>query len=86
MAKAQSDEARILNLLRRNPQGLKLRDIFKELRVDRKSRAKVEDRLQSLVHRKLARRARDRWLLPPASDLRKGTFETFGRGFGFVVS
>ena len=86
MAKAQSDEAQILNLLRRNPQGLKLRDIFKELRVDRKSRAKVEDRLQSLVHRKLARRARDRWLLPPASDLRKGTFETFGRGFGFVVS
>jgi len=86
MAKAQSDEARILNLLRRNPQGLKLRDIFKELRVDRKSRAKVEDRLQSLVHRKLARRVRDRWLLPPASDLRKGTFETFGRGFGFVIS
>ena len=86
MPKAQTDEARILGLLRRNPHGLKLPEIFKELRVDRKSRAKIEDRLQNLVHRKLMRRVKDRWLLPPAADLRKGRFETFGRGFGFVVS
>jgi ribonuclease R len=85
MPKARTDEARILDLLRRNPQGLKLPEIFKELRVDRKSRAKIEDRLQTLVHRKLARRVKDRWLLPRASDLLKGRFETFGRGFGFVI-
>ncbi len=64
MPKAKTDEARILDLLRRNPQGLKLPEIFKELRVDRKSRAKIEERLSGLVHRKLARRVKDRWLLP----------------------
>ncbi|MCX6565330.1 MAG: ribonuclease R [Candidatus Aminicenantes bacterium] len=86
MPKAQTDEARILGLLRRKPQGLKLPEIFKELRIDRKSRAKIEDRLQNLVHRKFIRRVKDRWLLPLAADLLKGRFETFGRGFGFVVS
>jgi len=85
MPKARTDEARILDLLRRNPQGLKLPEIFKELRVDRKSRAKIEDRLSGLVHRKLARRVRDRWLLPLQADLLKGRFQTSGRGFGFVV-
>ncbi len=85
MPKAKTDEARILDLLRRNPQGLKLPEIFKELRVDRKSRAKIEERLSGLVHRKLARRVKDRWLLPLAADLLKGRFQTTGRGFGFVI-
>ncbi|MBN1938043.1 MAG: VacB/RNase II family 3'-5' exoribonuclease [Candidatus Aminicenantes bacterium] len=85
MPKAKNDEARILDLLRRNPQGLKLPEIFKELRVDRKSRGKIEERLTGLVRRKLARRVRDRWLLPLSADLVKGRFQTFGRGFGFVI-
>jgi ribonuclease R len=85
MSKAQIDEARILELLRRFPQGLKLPDIFKELGVERKSRGKMEERLRDLVHRKLARRVKDRWHLPLASDLVRGRFETFGRGFGFVI-
>lgn len=85
MPKAKTDEARILDLLRRNPQGLKLPELFKELRVDRKSRAKIEERLSGLVHRKLARRVKDRWLLPLAADLMKGRFQTGGRGFGFVI-
>jgi len=85
MPKAQTDEARILELLHRFPQGLKLADIFKELRVERKSRGKIEERLRDLVQRKLARRVKDRWLLPLASDLVRGRFETFGRGFGFVI-
>jgi len=85
MPKARNDEARILDLLRRHPEGCKLPEIFKELRVDRHERAKIEDRLLTLVHRKLARRVKDRWLLPRASDLLKGRFETFGRGFGFVI-
>jgi ribonuclease R len=85
MSKAQTEEARILELLRRFPQGLKLPDIFKELGVERKSRGKIEERLRDLVHRKLARRVKDRWHLPLASDLVRGRFETFGRGFGFVI-
>jgi ribonuclease R len=85
LSKAQTDETRILELLRRTPQGLTLPNIFKELRIERKSRGKIEERLRDLVHRKLARRVRDRWLLPLASDLVRGRFETMGRGFGFVI-
>ena len=85
MPKVRTDEARILDLLRRRPDGCKLSEIFKELRVDRRERAKIEDRLAGLVHRKLARRVKDRWLLPRDSGLLKGRFETFGRGFGFVI-
>ena len=78
-------EERILNLLRRNRQGLTLQKIFKELAVPRKERAKLESRLMSLEGKKLVRRVKNRYLLPPASDLLRGRFETTGRGFGFVI-
>jgi ribonuclease R len=79
------DNERILDLLRRNPQGLTLQHIFKELRVQRKERAKVEARLLELEKRKLLRRVKNRYLLPLAADLVRGRFEASGRGFAFVV-
>jgi ribonuclease R len=82
--KPTSDE-RILDLLRRNRQGLTLQNIFKELGIQRKERAKIEAHLLGLEAKKLVRRIRNRWLLPAESDLVRGRFETFGRGFGFVV-
>ncbi|MCX6564607.1 MAG: ribonuclease R [Candidatus Aminicenantes bacterium] len=79
------EEQRILELLRRNRQGLTLQHIFKELRVTRKERAKLEGRLIDLENKKLIRRVKNRYLLPVQSDLLRGRFETSGRGFGFVV-
>jgi ribonuclease R len=79
------NDERILELLRRNRQGLTLQHIFKELRVQRKERAKLEGRLIDLEARKLIRRVKNRYLLPLASDLVRGRFEASGRGFGFVV-
>jgi len=76
---------RILDLLRKNRQGLTLQNIFKELAVQRKERAKIESHLLDLENKKLVRRVRNRYLLPPESDLVRGRFETFGRGFGFVI-
>lgn len=58
-------DERILNLLRRNRQGLTLQNIFKELAVPRKERAKLESRLMSLEGKKLIRRVKNRYLLPP---------------------
>jgi ribonuclease R len=82
--KPTSDE-RILDLLRKNRQGLTLQNIFKELAVQRKERAKIESHLLDLENKKLIRRVRTRYLLPADSDLVRGRFETFGRGFGFVI-
>ena len=79
------NDERVLDLLRRNRQGLTLQHIFKELRVQRKERAKIEGRLIDLEARKLIRRVKNRYLLPLASDLVRGRFEASGRGFGFVV-
>jgi len=79
------DDQRILELLRRNRQGLTLQHVFKELRVARKERAKIEGRLVDLENKKLIRRVKNRYLLPVQSDLLRGRFETSGRGFGFVI-
>ena len=79
------NDERVLDLLSRNRQGLTLQHIFKELRVQRKERAKLEGRLIDLEARKLIRRVKNRYLLPLASDLVRGRFEASGRGFGFVV-
>ena len=78
-------DERLLDLLRKNRQGLTLQDIFKELGVQRNERAKIESRLLDLENKKLIRRVRNRYLLPPESDLVRGRFETSGRGFGFVI-
>jgi len=80
------DEQRILELLRRNRPGLTLQQIFKELRVSRKERARIEARLIDLENKKLIRRVKTRYLLPSRSNLLRGRFETTGRGFGFVIS
>lgn len=79
------DDQRILELLRRNRQGLTLQHIFKELRVPRKERAKVEARILDLENTKLVRRVKNRYVLPLQSDLVRGRFEASDRGFGFVV-
>ena len=79
------DDQRILELLRRNRQGLTLQQVFKEMRITRKERAKLEARLIDLENKKLIRRVKNRYLLPAQSDLLRGRFETSGRGFGFVV-
>ena len=78
-------EERILDLLRKNRQGLTLQNVFKELTVQRRERAKVESHLLDLENKKLIRRVRNRYLLPAESDLVRGRFETSGRGFGFVI-
>jgi ribonuclease R len=80
-----TSKERILDLLRKNRQGLTLQDIFKELGVQRKERAKIESHLLDLEAKKLVRKVRNRWLMPADSDLVRGRFETFGRGFGFVI-
>ena len=85
MSNLQALDNRILDLLRRNRQGLTLPDVFKELAIPRKERAKVEDRLRELERTHLLRRVRNRYLLPLQADLVRGTFETSGRGYGFVV-
>ena len=69
----------------RTVRGLTLQNIFKELGVQRKERAKIEAHLLDLEGKKLIRRVRNRYLLPAESDLVRGRFETFGRGFGFVI-
>jgi ribonuclease R len=80
-----SIDERILNLLRRKRQGLNLQNIFKELKVQRKERAKVEAGLKRLEGQGLLRLVKNRFLLPVSSDLIRGTFVTTGRGFGFVT-
>jgi len=85
MSQRQALDERILELLRRNPQGLTLQHVFKELRIERRERAKVEDRLRLLEGTNLVRRVRNRFLLPFRAVLVRGTFETSGRGFGFVI-
>ena len=72
-------------MLRRNRQGLTLQHIFKELRVPRKERAKIEARILDLENAKIVRRVKNRYLLPIPSDLVRGRFEASARGFGFVV-
>lgn len=78
-------DKRILDLLRRNRQGLSLQDIFKELKIPRKERAKLEARLRNLESQGLIRQVKNRFLLPLQADLVRGRFETSGRGFGFVI-
>jgi len=85
MSKNQWLDERILELLRRNGRGLTLPDVFKELRIPRKERAKVEGRLRLLEGSNLVRRVRNRYALPLRAALVRGTFETSGRGFGFVL-
>ncbi len=80
-----SIDERLLDLLRRKRQGLSLQNIFKELRIQRKERAKVEAGLKRLESQGLIRLVRNRFLLPLQTDLVRGTFVTTGRGFGFVV-
>jgi len=79
------DEQNILDLLRRNRHGLTIQHIFKELRISRKERAKIEGRVLGLVGKKLVRRVKNKFLLPLQTDLVRGRFEASGRGFGFVV-
>ncbi len=78
-------DERILDLLRKNRQGLTLQNVFKELGIQRKERAKIEAHLQDLEDKRLIRRVRSRYVLPRDSDLVRGRFETSGRGFGFVI-
>jgi ribonuclease R len=78
-------DERILKLLRRKRQGLSLQDLFKELGVSRRERAKLEARLHDLEKMKLVRRVKNCFLLPFESDIIRGRFETSGRGFGFVI-
>jgi ribonuclease R len=85
MAEKQTLDNRILDLLGRNRQGLTLQHVFKELRISRKERGKVEDRLRVLEGTNLVRRVRNRYLLPLRAGLIRGLFETSGRGFGFVI-
>jgi len=82
---ALSIDERLLDLLRRNRQGLTLQQIFKDMAIARKERAKLEARLIDLENIKLVRRVRNRYSLPLESDLLRGRFETTGRGFGFVI-
>jgi ribonuclease R len=76
---------RILEILRQHREGLTLQQVFKELRIGRRERAKVEERLRGLDGTNLIRRVRNRYVLPPKADLVRGSFETSGRGYGFVV-
>ncbi|MBM3312432.1 MAG: hypothetical protein FJY80_13105, partial [Candidatus Aminicenantes bacterium] len=85
MTDKKSLDNRILETLRRNRQGLTLQEVFKELRVERRERAKVEERLRALDGTNAIRRVRTKYLLPPKADLVRGSFETPGRGYGFVV-
>jgi len=82
---SSSVDERILDLLRRKRQGLNLQNIFKELKVQRKERAKVEAGLKRLEGQGLIRLVKNRFLLPVQTDLIRGTFVTTGRGFGFVT-
>lgn len=82
---SSSIDQRILDLLRRKRQGLSLQNIFKELKVQRKERAKVEAGLKRLEGQGLIRLVKNHFLLPVQTDLIRGTFVTTGRGFGFVT-
>ncbi|MCX6575954.1 MAG: ribonuclease R [Candidatus Aminicenantes bacterium] len=82
---SSSIDERILDLLRRRRQGLSLQNVFKELKVQRKERAKVEAGLKRLEGQGLIRLVKNRFLLPVQTDLIRGKFVTTGRGFGFVT-
>ena len=55
MTMSLSIDQRILDLLRRKRQGLSLQHIFKELKIQRKERAKVEAGLKKLEGQGLIR-------------------------------
>jgi ribonuclease R len=82
---SSSIDERILDLLRRKRQGLSLQNIFKDLKVQRKERAKIEAGLKRLEDQGLIRLVKNRFLFPVQTDFVRGTFVTTGRGFGFVT-
>lgn len=85
MTMSLSIDERILDLLRKKKQGLSFQQIFKELKIQRKERAKVEAGLKKLEGQGLIRIVKNRFCLPVQTDIIRGKFVTTGRGFGFVA-
>jgi len=78
-------EKRAIELLGKKRQGLSLQNIYKELKIQRKERAKAEASLKKLEGQGLIRLVGNRFLLPVQTDIVRGKFVTTGRGFGFVT-
>ena len=76
---------RILNLLKKHPQGLDLDGILAELGLKRKDRAKLLDELRRLEARGEVRSPRGRFRLAGATGVVRGRFVTARPGFGFVT-
>ncbi len=78
-------DPKILNLLKKHEEGLSAGEIQSELGIKRRDRNKLLEHLKSLENRKLLRRVKNRFFLPPRSGLVRGRFVTSRRGFGFVT-
>jgi len=76
---------RVLQLLKKNPAGLGFEGIRSELRVARKDKAKLLEKLKELEGEGLVRRIKGRFVQAPRTGLVKGRFVTVQRGFGFVA-
>lgn len=72
-------------MLKRKRQGLGLQNLYKELRISRKERAKLHGHLKNLETQGIIRCLKGRYFLPVQSDIIRGRFTTGGQGYGFVI-
>jgi len=78
-------EKKIAPLLRKHPEGLSFPDIVGELRLPRKNKNKLLEDLKALEKEGIVRRVKNRYSLPPRTNLIRGRLVSVLRGFGFVT-
>ena len=78
-------EKKIAPLLRKHPEGLSFPDIVGELRLPRKNKNKLLEDLKALEKEGIVRRVKNRYSLPPRTNLVRGRLVSVLRGFGFVT-
>ncbi len=78
-------EKKIAALLRKHPEGLGFLDIVRELRLPRKNKNKLLEGLRALEKDGIVSRVKNRYSLPPKTNLVRGRLVSVLRGFGFVT-
>jgi ribonuclease R len=78
-------EKKIAPLLRKHPEGLSFLDIVGELRLPRKNKNKLLEDLKALEKEGIVCRVKNRYSLPPRTNLVRGRLVSVLRGFGFVT-
>ena len=78
-------EKKIVPLLRKHPEGLSFPDIIGDLQLPRKSKSKLLEELRALEREGIVCRVKNRYSLPPRTNLVRGRLVSVLRGFGFVT-